>query len=142
VIAFSKFVVNAMPLDERYKHIDAFWQRWLRSPMFLAAYANRNSGVPELDTREWPRDAGIGQHFGITLGSSRRSSVTPPHSRYLTGRYSHVRPPPSPVLQPVTVGDLHLQNRIVMAPLTRSARTPASSSPRRRTSPRRHVATP
>jgi len=26
----------------------------------------------------------------------------------------------SPVLQPVTIGDLHLQNRIVMAPLTRS----------------------
>jgi N-ethylmaleimide reductase len=26
----------------------------------------------------------------------------------------------SPVLQPVTVGDFHLKNRIVMAPLTRS----------------------
>lgn len=26
----------------------------------------------------------------------------------------------SPILQPFTIGDLHLQNRIVMAPLTRS----------------------
>ena len=50
-IAFSKFQVNAMPLDERFEHIDAFWRRWLRRPTFLAAYADRNSGVPELDTR-------------------------------------------------------------------------------------------
>jgi glutathione S-transferase len=50
VIAFSKFPVNAMPLDERFEHIDAFWRRWLRRPTLLAAYADRNSGVPELDT--------------------------------------------------------------------------------------------
>jgi glutathione S-transferase len=50
-IAFSKFPVNATPLDERFEHIDAFWQRWMRRPTFLAAYADRNSGVPELDSR-------------------------------------------------------------------------------------------
>ncbi len=38
-------------LDERFEHIDAFWQRWQRRPAFLAAYADRNSGVPELDNR-------------------------------------------------------------------------------------------
>jgi N-ethylmaleimide reductase len=27
---------------------------------------------------------------------------------------------PSPVLQPVTIGNFHLKNRVVMAPLTRS----------------------
>jgi glutathione S-transferase len=50
-IAFSKFPVNATPLDERFEYIDAFWQRWMRRPTFLAAYADRNSGVPELDNR-------------------------------------------------------------------------------------------
>ena len=40
-----------MPLDERYEHIDTFWQRWQRRPTFLAAYADRSSGVPELDNR-------------------------------------------------------------------------------------------
>lgn len=50
-IAFSKFPVNATPLDERFEHIDAFWQRWQRRPTFLAAYADRESGVPELDDR-------------------------------------------------------------------------------------------
>jgi hypothetical protein len=50
-IAFSKFPVNATPLDERFEHIDAFWQRWQRRPTFLAAYADRSSGVPELDNR-------------------------------------------------------------------------------------------
>ena len=39
------------PLDERFEHIDAFWQRWQRRPTFLAAYADRSSGVPELDNR-------------------------------------------------------------------------------------------
>jgi glutathione S-transferase len=48
-IAFSKFPVNATPLDERFEHLDAFWQRWQRRPSFQAAYADRNSGVPELD---------------------------------------------------------------------------------------------
>jgi glutathione S-transferase len=50
-IAFSKFPVNATPLDERFEHIDLFWQRWLRRPTFLAAYADRHSGVAELDGR-------------------------------------------------------------------------------------------
>ena len=35
-IAFSKFPVNATPLDERFEHIDAFWQRWQRRPTFQA----------------------------------------------------------------------------------------------------------
>ena len=50
-IAFSKFPVNATPLDERFEHLDAFWQRWQRRPAFQAAYTDRNSGVPELDNR-------------------------------------------------------------------------------------------
>jgi glutathione S-transferase len=50
-IAFSKFPVNATPLDERFEHLDAFWQRWQRRPAFQAAYADRNSGVQELDNR-------------------------------------------------------------------------------------------
>ena len=50
-IAFSKFPVNATPLDERFEHIEAFWQRWQRRPTFLAAYADCSSGVPELDNR-------------------------------------------------------------------------------------------
>ena len=50
-IAFSKYPVNATPLDERFEHLAAFWQRWLGRPAFLAAYADRNSGVPELDDR-------------------------------------------------------------------------------------------
>jgi len=48
-IAFSKFPVNATPLDERFEHLDAFWKRWQRRPSFQAAYADRSSGVPELD---------------------------------------------------------------------------------------------
>jgi glutathione S-transferase len=50
-IAFSKFPINATPLDERFEHLDAFWQRWQLRPSFQAAYADRNSGVPELDNR-------------------------------------------------------------------------------------------
>jgi glutathione S-transferase len=50
-IAFSKFPVNATPLDERFEHLDAFWQRWQRRPAFHAAYADRQSGVPELGNR-------------------------------------------------------------------------------------------
>ncbi|GJD52029.1 hypothetical protein OPKNFCMD_4791 [Methylobacterium crusticola] len=50
-IAFSKFPVNATPLDERFEHIDAFWQRWQARPTFQAAYTDRQSGVPEIDER-------------------------------------------------------------------------------------------
>ncbi|MHC2016229.1 glutathione S-transferase family protein [Methylobacterium sp. CM6247] len=50
-IAFSKFPVNATPLDERFEHLDAFWQRWQSRPAFIAAYADRSSGVPEIDNR-------------------------------------------------------------------------------------------
>jgi len=50
-IAFSKFPVNATPLDERFEFIDAFWRRWQTRPTFLAAYADGKSGVPELDAR-------------------------------------------------------------------------------------------
>ena len=48
-IAFSKFPVNGTPLDERFEHLDAYWRRWQLRPSFQAAYADRNSGVPELD---------------------------------------------------------------------------------------------
>jgi glutathione S-transferase len=50
-IAFSKFPVNVTPLDERFEHLDAYWKRWQLRPTFQAAYADRNSGVPELDNR-------------------------------------------------------------------------------------------
>ena len=50
-IAFSKFPVNATPLDERFEHLDAFWRRWQARPAFIAAYADRSSGVPEIDNR-------------------------------------------------------------------------------------------
>lgn len=36
-VAFSKHPINATPLDERFEHLDAFWQRWLRRPTLLAA---------------------------------------------------------------------------------------------------------
>jgi glutathione S-transferase len=49
-IAFSKFPVNATPLDERFEFLDAYWQRWTKRPSFQAAYADRNSGIPELDS--------------------------------------------------------------------------------------------
>jgi glutathione S-transferase len=48
-IAFSKFPVNATPLDERFEHLEAFWKRWQLRPSFQAAYADGNSGIPELD---------------------------------------------------------------------------------------------
>ncbi len=50
-IALSKFPVNATPLDERFEHIDAFWQRWQERPAFQAAYADRQGGVAEIDER-------------------------------------------------------------------------------------------
>lgn len=49
-IAFSKYPLNATPLDERFEHLDAFWRRWQLRPAFRAAYADRSSGVPELDS--------------------------------------------------------------------------------------------
>ena len=48
---FSKFPVNATPLDERFEHLDTFWQRWQTRPAFLAAYADGLSGVSQLDKR-------------------------------------------------------------------------------------------
>jgi glutathione S-transferase len=48
-IAFSKFPVNATPLDERFEFLDAYWKRWQQRPSFKAAYADRQSGIPELD---------------------------------------------------------------------------------------------
>lgn len=50
-IAFSKFPVNALPLDERFEHLDAFWRRWQLRPAFQNAYADGNSGVAELDEK-------------------------------------------------------------------------------------------
>ena len=37
--------------------------------------------------------------------------------------------PSSPILQPVTIGDLKLKNRVVMAPLTRSRSDDAGVPP-------------
>lgn len=47
-IAFSKFPVNATPLDERFEHLDAIWQRWKTRPGFQRAYADGSSGLAEL----------------------------------------------------------------------------------------------
>ncbi|MGS0742959.1 glutathione S-transferase family protein [Glaciimonas sp. GG7] len=47
-IAFSKFEVNATPLDERFEHLDAMWRRWKERPSFQAAYADGGSGLAEL----------------------------------------------------------------------------------------------
>jgi len=47
-IAFSKFPVNATPLDERFEHLDALWQRWKARPGFQRAYADGASGLAEL----------------------------------------------------------------------------------------------
>jgi glutathione S-transferase len=47
-IAFSKFPVNATPLDERFEHLDALWQRWKTRPSFQRSYADGNSGLAEL----------------------------------------------------------------------------------------------
>jgi len=47
-IAFSKFPVVATPLDERFEHLNAFWQRWKKRPAFRAAYSDGNSGLDEL----------------------------------------------------------------------------------------------
>ena len=48
-IAFSKFPAIATPLDERFEHLDAFWQRWKRRESFRRAYGDGNSGLAELD---------------------------------------------------------------------------------------------
>lgn len=48
-IAFSKFPVNATPLDERFEHLDAIWRRWQQRPSFRRAYADGHSGLAELD---------------------------------------------------------------------------------------------
>ena len=47
-IAFSKFPVNATPLDERFEHLDNLWKRWQARPAFQAAYADGGSGLEEL----------------------------------------------------------------------------------------------
>ncbi|GAB3391281.1 glutathione S-transferase family protein [Azotobacter armeniacus] len=47
-IAFSKFPVNATPLDERFEYLDCFWQRWKARPSFQTAYADGGSGLDEL----------------------------------------------------------------------------------------------
>ena len=47
-IAFSKFPINATPLDERFEHLDAIWKRWQARPSFQAAYADGGSGLDEL----------------------------------------------------------------------------------------------
>lgn len=48
-IAFSKFPVNATPLDERFEQLDRFWRRWQERESFRRAYADGMSGIAELD---------------------------------------------------------------------------------------------
>ena len=47
-IAFSKFPAIATPLDERFEHLDAFWQRWKTRDSFRRAYGDGKSGLEEL----------------------------------------------------------------------------------------------
>ena len=47
-IAFSKFPVNATPLDERFEYLDALWRRWQTRVSFKVAYADGGSGLAEL----------------------------------------------------------------------------------------------
>lgn len=47
-IAFSKFPVNATPLDERFEQLDRFWHRFSARPSFRTAYADGGSGLDEL----------------------------------------------------------------------------------------------
>jgi glutathione S-transferase len=48
-IAFSKFPVNATPLDERFEQLDRFWNRWKGRESFRRAYSDGGSGLAELD---------------------------------------------------------------------------------------------
>ncbi len=47
-IAFSKFPEIATPLDERFEHLAAFWQRWKDRDSFRRAYGDGQSGLDEL----------------------------------------------------------------------------------------------
>ncbi len=47
-VAFSKFGPNETPLDERFEHIAAHWQRWKARDTFKAAYGDGGSGLDEL----------------------------------------------------------------------------------------------
>jgi len=48
-IALSKLPLMATPLDERFEHIEAYWERWKQRDSFRAAYADGCSGLIELD---------------------------------------------------------------------------------------------
>jgi len=50
-IAFSKFPVNATPARRALRTYRCVLAALARRPTFLAAYADRSSGVPELDNR-------------------------------------------------------------------------------------------
>ena len=45
-IAFSKFGPMQTPLDERFEHIDSYWQRWKARPSFRSAYRD-GAGLAE-----------------------------------------------------------------------------------------------
>ena len=42
--------MNRVELDERFEFLDAYWKRWQARPSFQAAYADGQSGIPELDS--------------------------------------------------------------------------------------------
>ena len=46
-IAFGKFGPNETPLDERFEHLDKYWQRWQKRPSFQVAYRD-GAGLAEL----------------------------------------------------------------------------------------------
>ena len=48
-IAFSKFPIIATPFDERFEQLDRYWTHWKTWPSFARAYADGQSGLPELN---------------------------------------------------------------------------------------------
>ena len=48
-IAFSKLPVNATPLDERFEHLDSYWNRWMELGSFQDSYNDGQSGLAELE---------------------------------------------------------------------------------------------
>lgn len=48
-ITFSKYPTNNTPLDEPFEYIERIWQRWQERDSFQKAYADRRSGLVELD---------------------------------------------------------------------------------------------
>ena len=55
-IAFSKLPIIATPLDERFEHLDSYWERWQDQSSFQEAYSDGQSGLKELDQFNLPEE--------------------------------------------------------------------------------------